>query len=62
MCWFNNSALTTELVNKGNRAETIFKVWFDIMNRLDRRYEMRRVIFGLVAMLNSPKSAPPVFV
>jgi len=62
MCFNNNVVVTFQLIEKDNQIIPIFTEWFANMKIFKREPELRRIIFGLNAILRiqDPQALPQV--
>jgi len=60
MCFNNNVIVTFELIAKENQMLAVFSDWLGTMDTFKREPELRRIIFGLNAILRmqNPESLP----
>lgn len=60
--FFNNSVLTFQQLEENNMTVTVFQTWMTRMGDFKQEFELRRVIFGLLAILKTPGGAVPPLV
>lgn len=53
MCFFNNAALTMQLIQNQNQTTKVFGDWFAFMRQFTMEIELKRVILGLVCILKN---------
>lgn len=62
MLFFYNSELTFQALEAENLTDEMLKTWFSNLVTFRKCYELKRVIFGLAAILkNDPRKAPALF-
>ena len=57
MCFANNAEQTFQLIEADNQMLAVFGEWFQAMDIFSREPELRRVIFGLNAIIRMPNPA-----
>ena len=55
MAFAYNSNLVFQWLTSTGMTEDVLRVWFGFMRNFEKAFELRRVIFGLSAILRSPK-------
>lgn len=53
VAFYNNAALTFQILEQNNMLVTFFTAWQQRMGEFKKEFEMRRVIFGLASLLKS---------
>jgi len=51
MCFNNNVIVTFQLIEKEHQMLAVFSDWLSVMDNFKKEPELRRIIFGLNAIL-----------
>ena len=53
MCFSYNASMTFHILESTNMTLSVFQAWFTNMNNFQKDFEIRRVIFGLTAIIKT---------
>jgi len=60
--FYNNSILTFQILEKENQTARFFEQWLQMMGGFKLEFELRRIIFGLIAIIRTPLNQMPPFI
>ena len=61
MAIFNNNSATLRIIETEGQTFTLFSNWLGFMKNFKLEFEIRRILFGLLAILKTPGAdIPPI--
>ena len=58
---YNSNALTLSIIESEGQTIAVFSNWLQFMSKFKKEFEIRRIVFGLLALLKIPAAnLPPV--
>lgn len=60
-CWYS-AEKTLACLEAAKLTEPVFRSMFDYASKFSKDYELRRTLYGLISLIESPRVLPPVFI
>lgn len=61
MALYNNSQATLSIIETEKQTMAVFGSWLGFMSKFKLEFEIRRIVFGLLAILKTPgEHIPPI--
>lgn len=60
--FYNNSVATFQILENEKQTMNFFEKWLDMMKSFKLEFEIRRNIFGLIAIMRTPLDQMPAFI
>lgn len=62
MAIYNNNAMTISIIESEGQTFAVFSNWLQFMGKFKKEFEIRRIVFGLLALLKIPAANLPPMV
>ena len=62
MAIYNNNVMTIGIIENEQQTYAVFKTWLEFMSKFKLEFEVRRIVFGLLALLRVPPANLPQIV
>ena len=59
MALFNNNVQTLRIIEQEGQTHFVFSNWLHFMGNFKLEFEIRRIVFGLLAILKTPGADMP---